>query len=115
MNNDMHRRQQGKGTTGSDFDLSLIQPGWGRDLQFKTNNIAFFVENNFELTDRLSVSPGIRAEMGKSDLGGSITYYPHEQLPATIDHKFVLLESTLNTHLQISSICMRDGRKLIAR
>ena len=90
MNNDLHRRQQGKGTTDSDFDLSLIEPGWGRDLHFKTNNIAVFVENNFKLTDRLSVSPGFRAEMGKSDLGGSITYYPQEQLPNTIDHEFVL-------------------------
>ena len=90
MNNDLHRRQQGKGTTGSDNDLSLIEPGWGRDLHFKTNNIAFFVENNFKLTDRLSVSPGIRAEMGKSDLGGSITYYPQEQFPNAIDHEFVL-------------------------
>ncbi len=90
MNNDLHRRQQGKGTTGADFDLSLIEPGWGRDLHFKTKNIAVFLENNFKLTDRLSVSPGIRAEMGKSDLGGSITYYPQEQLPNTIDHEFVL-------------------------
>ena len=90
MNNDLHRRQQGKGSTGSDFDLSLIEAGWGRDLHFKTNNIAVFVENNFKLTDRLSVSPGFRAEMGKSDLGGSITYYPQERLPNTIDHEFVL-------------------------
>lgn len=47
MNNDLHRRQQGKGTTGSDYDLTLITPGWGRDLHFKTHNIAFFAENNF--------------------------------------------------------------------
>lgn len=90
MNNDMHRRQQGKGSTGSDFDVSLIEPGWGRDLHFKTNNVAFFVENNFALTDRLSVSPGVRAEFGKSDLTGSTTYYPEDQLPNTIDHEFVL-------------------------
>lgn len=90
MNNDLHRRQLGKGTTGSDYDLSLTEPGWGRDLHFKTKNIAFFVENNFKLTERLSASPGVRAEMGESDLGGSITYYPQEQLPNTIDHQFVL-------------------------
>ena len=53
MNNDLHRRQQGKGTTGSDYDLTLIQPGWGRDLHFKTNNIALFLENNFRLSERL--------------------------------------------------------------
>ncbi|HTE30573.1 MAG TPA: TonB-dependent receptor [Chryseolinea sp.] len=90
MNNDMHRRQQGKGTTGSDYDLTLIHPGWGRDLHFKTSNVAFFLENSFRLTDKLSVTPGLRAEMGKSDLGGSITYYPSEELPNVIEHQFVL-------------------------
>jgi Fe(3+) dicitrate transport protein len=103
MNNDLHRRQQGKGTTGSDFDVTLIEPGWGRDLHFKTNNIAVFVENNFKLTDRLSVSPGTRAEIGKSDLGGSITYYPQERLPDIIDHDFFLAginaQYTLTDHM----------------
>ena len=100
MNNDMHRRQQGKGTTGSDYDLTLIQPGWGRDLHFKTNNVALFVENKFGLTDRLSVTPALRAEMGKSDLGGSITYIPAEELPNTIQHKFVL--AGVNAQYKIS-------------
>lgn len=42
MNNDLHRRQQGKGTTGSDYDLS-ITGNWGRDLHFKTQNLAIFL------------------------------------------------------------------------
>jgi Fe(3+) dicitrate transport protein len=90
MRNDLHRRQQGKGTTGTDYDLTLITPGWGRDLHFKTNNFAFFLENNFKVTDALSITPGLRAESGESDLGGSITYYDSEELPNTIDHQFVL-------------------------
>jgi Fe(3+) dicitrate transport protein len=90
MNNDLHRRQQGKGTTGSDYDLTLIQPGWGRDLHFKTNNVALFLENNFRLSERLSLTPGMRAEFGESDLGGSITYYDSDALPNTIEHHFVL-------------------------
>ncbi len=32
----------------------------------------------------------MRAEMGESDLGGSITYYDSEALPNTIEHHFVL-------------------------
>jgi Fe(3+) dicitrate transport protein len=32
----------------------------------------------------------MRAEFGESDLGGSITYYPSEELPNTIEHHFVL-------------------------
>jgi len=90
MRNNMHRRQQGKGTTGTDYDLTLTEPGYARDMHFKTHNIAVFLENTFNLTDKLSVTPGFRAEMGESDLGGSITYYPDEELPTTIDHKFVL-------------------------
>ncbi|MBC7775903.1 MAG: TonB-dependent receptor plug domain-containing protein, partial [Phycisphaerae bacterium] len=31
INNDLHRQQQGKGTTGSDFDMSISAAGWGRD------------------------------------------------------------------------------------
>jgi len=100
MRNDLQRRQQGKGTTGSDYDLTLITPGWGRDLHFKTNNFAFFLENNFKLTDDFSVSPGLRAEIGKSDLGGSITYYDSEELPNTIEHQFVL--TGVNVQYQIS-------------
>lgn len=90
MNNDLHRRQQGKGTTGSDYNLSLSTPGWGRDLHFKTNNIAVFAENNFRITPKLSVSPGIRVEVGETDLGGSISYYEAEELPNTIKHQFAL-------------------------
>src|SRR6201999_713977 len=90
MRNDMRRRQQGKGTKGTDYDLTLTEPGFGRDLHFRTHNIALFLENTFNLTNKLSVTPGLRAEIGESDLGGSMTYYPDEELPNTIDHKFVL-------------------------
>lgn len=101
MRNDLHRRQQGKGTTGSDYDLTLSSPGWGRDLHFKTNNIAFFAENSFYLNRRLSVSPGIRMEIGKSDLGGSISYYNNEELPNTIEHQFAL--AGINIQYKLSS------------
>ncbi len=90
MKNNLRRRQLGKGTTGSDYDLTLTEEGWGRDLHFKTNNLAFFLENNFKITDRFSVTPGLRAETGKSDLGGSTTYYPTDKLPNTIERQFVL-------------------------
>jgi len=88
INNDLHRRQQGVGTTGSDFDLSLVRDGWGRDLHFKTNNIAAFIENKWALTDRLSVNTAGRMELGESKLTGVITNYPGEELPNTIKHKF---------------------------
>lgn len=91
MNNDLHRQQQGKGTTGSDYDLTLVTPGWGRDLHYKTNNVALFVENRFMLTDKFSVNPGARIEIGATDMTGYTTYYSEKDFPNTIEHKFPLL------------------------
>ncbi|WP_234733161.1 TonB-dependent receptor [Tellurirhabdus bombi] len=88
---DLHRQQQGKGTTGTDFDLSIDPSGWGRDLHLYTNNIALFAENQFRLTSRLSVSPGIRVENGLTKMRGTISYYPANDLPNNIAHRFALL------------------------
>lgn len=65
------RRQKGVGTTGSDFDMSLVGP-YGIDLKFKTINYAAFVENIFYLNKRFSITPGFRYEVIKSDLTGVI-------------------------------------------
>lgn len=99
MNNDMHRRQQGKGTTSSDFDLS-ITGNWGRDLHFKTQNIAIFVENRINLTSKLAISPGFRIESGESKMSGIISYYDPEKLPNVIPHRFPLFG--LNADYQLS-------------
>ena len=55
------RMQDGKGTTGSDFDLS-IEGRFVRDLDFTTENVAVFAENQFKVTDKFSVTPGVRYE-----------------------------------------------------
>jgi Fe(3+) dicitrate transport protein len=91
MNNDLHRTQLGKGTTGSDYDLSLIDPVWGRDVHLKTQNIALFAENKFQLHRNLSVNAGFRVESGQTDMSGTITYYPDNAIPVTIKHHFPLL------------------------
>lgn len=90
IRNDLNRRQLGKGSTGSDFDLSLVTPGWGRDLHFKTNNLALFVENKWNPLTDFSISAGMRYETGQSDLSGKINYYPDDQLPNQIKHSFPL-------------------------
>lgn len=63
------RQQQGIGTTGSDFDLS-IQSNYPRDLEFFTENITFFAENQFKVTDVFSVTPGVRYEYINSTAEG---------------------------------------------
>jgi len=55
------RQQQGVGTTGSDFDLS-IEGNYPRDLNYYTNNITFFAENQFKVSDFFSITPGVRYE-----------------------------------------------------
>ena len=91
MNTDLHRTQQGKGTTGSDFDLSLVDPQYGRDVHLKTRNAALFAENHFRFSSRLSVSAGARVESGQTDLSGIIIYYPANQIPVSMTHRFPLL------------------------
>ncbi|MCX6214235.1 TonB-dependent receptor [Spirosoma sp.] len=90
MNNDLHRQQLGVGTTGTDFDLTLTNP-FRRDLHYRTRNMAAFVENQINLTNRLTISPGLRLEHGKTEMRGTIAYYMPENLPTDISHHFVLL------------------------
>ena len=89
MNNDLHRRQLGKGSRGTNYDLR-IEGEFGRDLHFKTVNVALFAENSFALTSRWTVSPGVRMEMGESEMSGRISYYTVHPLPTVIRHQFVL-------------------------
>ncbi|HQT23277.1 MAG: TonB-dependent receptor [Sphingobacteriales bacterium 17-39-43] len=96
MNNDLHRTQQGKGTTGSDFDLTLVNPQWGRDIHFKTQNVALFAENSFKLLKNLSANIGARLESGESKMLGNITYLPIDRIPFNLKHRFVLLGSSVS-------------------
>ncbi len=91
MNNDLHRTQLGKGTTGNDYDLTLVTPGWGRDVHLKTKNVALFAENKFQLLNNLSINAGARIEMGQTDMSGTISYYPDNAIPVSIKHQFPLL------------------------
>lgn len=96
MNNNLHRTQQGKGTTGSDFDLTLVSPGWGRDVHLKTKNIAFFIENNLKLIKNLNFNIGARMESGESNMNGTIIYYPTDKIPLQIKHNFTLFGSSIS-------------------
>lgn len=70
-NETTRRKQKGVGTTGANFDLTLVKPN-GIDLRFNTINYAMFAENIFQLSDRFSIIPGARYEIIKTDLNGKI-------------------------------------------
>jgi Fe(3+) dicitrate transport protein len=101
FNNALNRRQQGRGTTGSDFDLSIDPAiGWGRDLYLRSKNVSFSLENKIDVTRYWSLSPGMRYESGKSKLSGTTNYYDDDKdLPNTIVHRFPLLG--INTEYRI--------------
>ncbi len=65
------RFQKGVGTTGSDFDMT-IENRYPTALTFTTKNIAFFAENQFKITDKFSVTPGMRFEHINSLSNGRI-------------------------------------------
>jgi Fe(3+) dicitrate transport protein len=71
----MKRQGGGKGTTGGDFDFSLVDPVFEYDLNFGTTNFAPFVENTFRVTERFSITPGVRYEYIHSTIKG---YNPTE-------------------------------------
>jgi Fe(3+) dicitrate transport protein len=56
------RRQQGKGDTGSDYNLTLQDAAYPRALALRTTNVAAFAENLFRLTPHWTITPGIRVE-----------------------------------------------------
>lgn len=91
MANNLHRRQMGKGTTGDDYTLSLVDPQWGRDMHFITHNMAVFLENNLRVSRTLRINAGFRAESGLTKMKGHIVYYPDDQIPLSISHRFPLL------------------------
>ncbi len=92
IHNNLHRRQQGTGTTEFDYDLTVVSdPEFKRDINYISMTNGFFVENLFQLTNNFSVTPGVRLELGKSDLEGKIVYISDSDLPQTIDHNYLLL------------------------
>lgn len=96
------RLQDGKGTTASDFDLS-VDGRYARDIDFTTENVAVFAENQFKITEKLSVTPEIRYEYIKNTGEGRFgvsnendVAFPNKTISRSkplfglgIEHKFV--------------------------
>lgn len=100
----MKRQGGGMGTTGFDFDLNLVQPGFEYDLNFTTTNLAVFVENSFHLNEKFSITPGFRYEYINSTIKG---YNPSEDETAVIysdrsKNRFIFL-SGIGLQLETSS------------
>jgi Fe(3+) dicitrate transport protein len=68
-----HRRADGKGTTGTDYDMTVIG-NYPRDVEFVSNNIAAFVENIFRISEKFIIIPGIRWEWLEGSASGRNGY-----------------------------------------
>lgn len=97
MHNHHHRTQLGEGTTGSDFDLSITDEGWGRDIHYRSQNVAIFAQNSFKLHRTLSVEIGGRMEIGRTELTGTAVYLPSDIIPkSVIDHRVPLFGGSID-------------------
>ncbi|MBL7732532.1 MAG: TonB-dependent receptor [Chitinophagaceae bacterium] len=67
------RRADGKGTTGTDYDVS-VTGNYPRDVEFDSKNAAVFAENIFRVTSRLLIIPGIRYEWLEGTASGRNGY-----------------------------------------
>ncbi len=88
--NDMRRRQQGKGTAGTAWTLALSSGDFARDVHYRSRNAALFAEQQVQLTERWSVVPGVRLEHGTTTLRGRLAYYDPASLPNDLRHHFPL-------------------------
>jgi Fe(3+) dicitrate transport protein len=68
-----HRKADGKGTSGTDYDMSVIG-NYPRDIEFESKNAAAFVENIFRISDKLLIIPGVRYEWLKGSASGRNGY-----------------------------------------
>ncbi|OSZ77113.1 hypothetical protein CAP36_11905 [Chitinophagaceae bacterium IBVUCB2] len=67
------RQADGKGTTGTTYDVS-VTGNYPRDITFESKNIAAFAENIFRITDKFLIIPGIRYEWLEGSSSGRNGY-----------------------------------------
>jgi Fe(3+) dicitrate transport protein len=73
-NSEIGRKQQGVGTTGTAFDITVKPDNTGnafpKELQLGTQNAALFGEHLFRIGKRASITPGFRFEYLVNQLSG---------------------------------------------
>jgi Fe(3+) dicitrate transport protein len=68
-----YRQADGKGTTGTQYDMT-VTGNYPRDIEFKSRNAAAFFENIFRLTEKFIVIPGLRYEWLEGSASGRNGY-----------------------------------------
>lgn len=74
-----NRFQNGKGDTGFDYNLNTLAP-YPIDLNFLTENTAFFAENIFKLGKHLILIPGFRIEHINNKANGRVNLIGNSEI-----------------------------------
>jgi Fe(3+) dicitrate transport protein len=88
------RNQRGVGNAGTDMNFDLVEASYPRDLDFVNTNHAVFVENMFNVTDKLLLTAGLRLENISSNMSGilnTVNGVPQQLTPEERSRTFALL------------------------
>ena len=88
------RNQRGVGDAGTDMNFNLIEASYPIDLDFDNVNHAAFVENMFNMTDKLLLTAGLRLENISSNMTGilnTVNGVPQLLTPGQRTRTFALL------------------------
>ncbi|REG82045.1 TonB-dependent receptor [Algoriphagus antarcticus] len=88
------RNQKGVGNAGTDMNFDLVESSYPRDLDFDNVNHAAFVENMFNVTDKLLLTAGLRLENISSNMKGilnTVNGVPQLLTPEQRTRNFALL------------------------
>lgn len=80
------RYGNGTGTTGSDYDLTLVSD-YQQKLQFKATNVAAFAENIFRINSKFIIIPGIRVEHINNEVSGQMAFVNGNPVKASEESK----------------------------
>lgn len=100
-NGTTHRRADGKGTPGTNYDVS-VSGNYPRDIHFDSKNAALFVENIFRISEKILLVPGIRYEWlegASSGINGYSNGQPDYLQPITRSRSFLLAGIGAEYHL----------------
>ncbi len=82
-----------KGSTGSDYDIGLVDGTWNRDIDFKSLNYAAFAEQIFRFGKKWLLIPGIRYEWLEGTAEGQFALQngaPVYLIPQRLSRGFIL-------------------------
>ena len=68
-----YRQTEGKGTRGTDYDVS-VTGNYPKDIEFNSKNAAVFLENIFRVGKKLLLIPGVRYEWLQGNASGRNGY-----------------------------------------